>query len=392
MAVRREPVVDTSSAWVIAFVVGVEEKDPPDSTMKALMVQFETGLKKWKEATASYELKTIFPADFPKKKKGAGEDDDLSPGKSQNEDEQEDRWRNLSNDLSIAFDVNREFLPPHIIVVLDTSAIGHIWKWAKDTDHPTPIVLAISHNPTKHGLLDLSKPGKRGTTGIVSPTAQMVWPRLDLLRQVTKCEKVAVLHWPYNRKDPDDSSKKLEEIEINQVKDALTGLHLGFVDVEVNSEADIDTELSKAVAKFGTTSKALYVVSGPEVAYRSRHIAERALHYGFAGVYPYRKFTWGEPGTGNDGGLMSYGSNPLAMVERASSYVARIMEFGDHRANPKDFMNDTTKFAEKLPMEGPTEVEWVLNQKTAKALGLFIDIDLLPTPAKPSSTTVPPST
>jgi putative ABC transport system substrate-binding protein len=57
------------------------------------------------------------------------------------------------------------------------------------------------------------------------------------------------------------------------------------------------------------------------------------------------------------GGLMSYGPNVPDMVRQASTYVDKILK----GAKPGE-----------LPIQQPTRFELLVNQKTAKALGLNI--------------------
>jgi putative ABC transport system substrate-binding protein len=63
-----------------------------------------------------------------------------------------------------------------------------------------------------------------------------------------------------------------------------------------------------------------------------------------------------------DGGLLSYGSDPLDIWRRAASYVNRILR-GE---KPGD-----------LPVQLPTKFEMVVNRKTATALGLAIPPSIL---------------
>jgi len=60
--------------------------------------------------------------------------------------------------------------------------------------------------------------------------------------------------------------------------------------------------------------------------------------------------------------LIAYSANVTALFERAAIYVDKILK----GANPAD-----------LPVEQPTTFELVINQKTAKALGIVIPQSLL---------------
>jgi len=63
-----------------------------------------------------------------------------------------------------------------------------------------------------------------------------------------------------------------------------------------------------------------------------------------------------------DGGLLSYGPDPIDNFRRAASYVDRILR-GEKPAD--------------LPVQFPTKFEMVVNLKTAKALGLAVSQSIL---------------
>jgi putative ABC transport system substrate-binding protein len=63
-----------------------------------------------------------------------------------------------------------------------------------------------------------------------------------------------------------------------------------------------------------------------------------------------------------DGGLLSYGPDPVDTFRRAATYVDRILR----GAKPAE-----------LPVQFPTKFEMVVNLKTAKALGLTVPQSIL---------------
>src|SRR5215467_14350195 len=80
-----------------------------------------------------------------------------------------------------------------------------------------------------------------------------------------------------------------------------------------------------------------------------------AARYRLPAVYAWRQFV-------TAGGLMSYGVDVFEQLRQAASYVDRILR-GSRPA--------------ELPVQAPTKYETVLNQKTAKALGLTVPPGLL---------------
>jgi putative ABC transport system substrate-binding protein len=90
------------------------------------------------------------------------------------------------------------------------------------------------------------------------------------------------------------------------------------------------------------------------VAYRAPIILAAARH-NVPAVYGTSYFA-------KDGGLLSYGPDPVDLFRRAASYVDRILR-GE---KPGD-----------LPVQLPTKFEMIVNRKTATALGLAIPPSIL---------------
>jgi putative ABC transport system substrate-binding protein len=86
-----------------------------------------------------------------------------------------------------------------------------------------------------------------------------------------------------------------------------------------------------------------------------KRIFALAAHHRLPAIYPFRHYA-------ADGGLLSYGFDTPDLFRRAASYIDRILK-GEKPAD--------------LPVQAPTKFELIINQSTAKALGLKIPPTLL---------------
>jgi putative ABC transport system substrate-binding protein len=133
---------------------------------------------------------------------------------------------------------------------------------------------------------------------------------------------------------------------------AATRLGVELVPVVIERPADLR-------ARFGwmksTGIGAYLVLVGPTMDFMRAEIAAQALQQRVPGIASYR-------GYAEAGGLLSYGASPRAIGIRAAEYVDRILK----GASPAD-----------LPVEQPARFEFVINLKTAKALGLDIPSSFL---------------
>ncbi len=102
-------------------------------------------------------------------------------------------------------------------------------------------------------------------------------------------------------------------------------------------------------------AQALLILPNPMFVAQRIRIAELALKHRLPAMYNLREFA-------DVGGLLSYAPDLAHMSRRAATYVDKILK----GAKPGD-----------LPVEQPTKFDFVINLKTAKALGLTIPPSLL---------------
>jgi putative ABC transport system substrate-binding protein len=102
-------------------------------------------------------------------------------------------------------------------------------------------------------------------------------------------------------------------------------------------------------------ARALITIEDPLTLNHRRQIADFASKNRLPAIFGLREFV-------DAGGLMTYGTHIADLLRRAAGYVDKILK----GAKPGD-----------LPVEQPTKFEFVINLKTAKAIGLEIPPMLL---------------
>jgi putative ABC transport system substrate-binding protein len=211
---------------------------------------------------------------------------------------------------------------------------------AKAATATIPIVFSIGEDPVQFGLVaSLARPGGNAT-GINSFSREVVTKRLRLLNDlVPKAARIAVLVNPINT--------ATAEPTIRDVHEAATPIGL---QIEVLNAATID----EIDAAFATLSRerpdALYVAPDAFFTSRRRQFATLTARDRIPAAYSQREFV-------SAGGLMSYGTDTPDMFRQMGVYTGKILK-GEKPAD--------------LPVMQPTKFEFVLNLKTAKALGLDV--------------------
>jgi ABC-type uncharacterized transport system substrate-binding protein len=207
-----------------------------------------------------------------------------------------------------------------------------------------PIVVAVLADPVELGFTTSDARPTGNVTGIMPYVKGLPSKQLELVRElVPGATRIGLIDDPIDPK----AHPQRQEIE-------ATGrsLEIEIVPAEARSAADIDAAY-QALASAGV--QAVVVEQSNMLVLASKPIAQAAASKRLPSVYGYRQHV-------DAGGLISYGVNLDWCNHRAAYYVDRILK----GANPSD-----------LPIEFPTNLELVINLKTAKALGITVRSSLL---------------
>jgi putative ABC transport system substrate-binding protein len=208
---------------------------------------------------------------------------------------------------------------------------------AKAASATIPIVFSIGEDPVKEGLVaSLNRPGGN-VTGFSIFTNQLFGKRLGLLRDIVP--KAAVLGLLVN---PNNPNADPDARDAQVAADAL-GRQLEVL--KAATERDLEAAFTAMVQR---QVGALAVGVDASFLDRREQLAALAARHAVPAIYERREYA-------DSGGLMSYGS-PVDW-RPAGVYVGRILK-GEKPAD--------------LPVQQATKFEFVINLKTAKALGLEI--------------------
>jgi putative ABC transport system substrate-binding protein len=198
-------------------------------------------------------------------------------------------------------------------------------------------IVAITANLVGVGLVrSLPHPGGN-VTGLDLLSADLSVKWLELLRAaIPNLTRVGVLV---------DTSGIVQPFE--QMTAAVSSLDVQLVRLGARDAASIAAAFTEAVRQ---RVRGLIPLSSPVFATHKQEIVALAAKHRMPAMYEHRDFV-------DAGGLMSYGPNLNDVYRRAAVYVDKILKGG----KPAD-----------LPVEQPTKYEFVINLKTAKALGLTI--------------------
>lgn len=208
-----------------------------------------------------------------------------------------------------------------------------------------PIITVAVADPVASGLVtSLGRPGGNITGLTLLPGPEIVGKYLELLKEaVPKVSRVAMLWNP---------GQQVHPLLLKEAEGPARLLKLVLRPMEARGPGELESAFGGA-AREG--AGALVVLPDPMFFSERARMATLAAKHRLPAMYGVREHV-------EAGGLMAYGPNVPDLFRRAAVYVDKILKGG----KPAD-----------LPVERPTKFEFIINLKTAKALGLTIPPSVL---------------
>ncbi|WP_247321140.1 ABC transporter substrate-binding protein [Bradyrhizobium sp. 141] len=225
-------------------------------------------------------------------------------------------------------------LIPDLVIALGPSPALAL----KSATAAVPIVFVVVADPVGLGLVQsLSRPA-----GNIPGLASWVpgdWTakQIQVLRElIPGATKIALLINPGNPIAAPSAARKL-------------GVALPIV--EATTDEDLDIAFASAAAQH---ADAIIVLGDVLIIRQAPRVIALAAKHRLPAMHFFRQFA--------DGGLVVYGPDIFDLLRRGGNYVDKIVK----GTKPSD-----------LPVEQPTKFDFVINMKTAKALGLSVPTSLL---------------
>jgi putative ABC transport system substrate-binding protein len=229
---------------------------------------------------------------------------------------------------------------PVDIIVAQGAAVSEVSKLGL----PVPIVYVFSADPVSAGLADSLARPRGNMTGLTFMAAELNGKRLEILRDIIPdLRRVAIVA------NSEHGGVHLERANSEEVGRRL-GLTIRYYPTPTYEK------LNGAFAEMATDPpQAISVFSDGFAVQNRQSIIDFATSQRAPVIAAWAIFA-------RSGALCSYGPRLSESYRRLAYYVDRILK----GAKPAD-----------LPIEQPTKFETVINQRTAKALGLTIPQSLL---------------
>lgn len=229
-------------------------------------------------------------------------------------------------------------LPVDVILTGGPVAIGP----ALQATRTIPIVSANAIDPVANGFVaSMARPGGN-LTGLTALLVDEEAKRLQLLSEVAPgMARVAIL-WP-----------SAQGARFRQIENAAPALGLQILSLMVDRTADFDVALTRAI---GWRADGFIVIGAGGIF---GPLVPRIVEVTIQNRWPLMSATSFDARVG---ALLSYGANVPDLFRRAATYVDKILR----GANPAD-----------MPIERASKLEFLVNLKTAQAIGLTVPNSIL---------------
>ncbi|WP_025035793.1 ABC transporter substrate-binding protein [Bradyrhizobium sp. DOA9] len=244
------------------------------------------------------------------------------------------RWwggdRNLADTLAAELVESR----PDVLLAISTPSVDALKRRAPSL----PIIFTVVADPVGAGFVQgLGKPGGN-ITGFTTFEPEMAGKWLQLLKQAAPAiRRVAAVFNP----------RTAPMILMPSVEAAIPAVKLQLVPAPAHDAAELEQAISRFAAE---PDGGLLIFPDAFPIVHRRLILDLAAAHRLPAMYPFPFFV-------TDGGLMSYGVSISHLAGRSADYVDRVLR----GARPAD-----------LPVQQPNEFQFLLNLKTANALGLSL--------------------
>jgi putative ABC transport system substrate-binding protein len=231
-------------------------------------------------------------------------------------------------------------LKPELIAVVGNEAASAATK----ATEVIPIVMVSTSEAVRSGFVaSLARPGGN-VTGLTSMGGDVLGKRLELLSEIISNFSRAGFLWSPSSPTAADNLKETES--------SARSLKIDLTSLETKDPADIDKVFQTAAAK---RVQGVVVDGSAFFTAHQKQLIALELKHRLPTMYPNPRFV-------DAGGLMTYGQDRKEQYRRAAEIIDKVLK----GIKPAD-----------IPVERPTKLEFVINLKTAKQIGLTIPPNVL---------------
>jgi len=252
------------------------------------------------------------------------------------------RWSAGKNELVQQYAKELVERAPDVILANSTTVISEL----KRRTESIPVVFALAMDPVGLGQIkSLSHPGGN-FTGFTFIDPELIGKWMELLGDVAPGLSQAGILFNTETMNPYPNFVR----EVQETQKSKISLKL----VPVRTNEDLTSAMQTFAASPGS---GLIIGPDPFNQVHLKQMAELAIKLRLPTVSVYRSYV-------TAGGLMAYGPDVADVFRRSAAYVDRVLR-GEKPAD--------------LPVQQPNKFEFIINLKTAKALGLAIPPTLIAT-------------